>query len=46
MAATPDGRGYWLVNRDAKVTGFGNATSLGAPKGLTPGNRVVGIALW
>jgi hypothetical protein len=31
MAATPDGRGYWLVAGDGGVFTFGDAPSMAAP---------------
>jgi hypothetical protein len=31
MAATPDGKGYWLVARNGEVFDFGNADDFGSP---------------
>ena len=34
MAATADGRGYWLVSSDGGIFSFGDATFWGADLGL------------
>jgi len=44
MAATPTGRGYWLVGSDGGVFAFGDAPFLGAPSGSALHGAVVGIA--
>jgi hypothetical protein len=36
MAATPDGRGYWLVAADGGIFTFGDAGFYGSLGGLTP----------
>jgi hypothetical protein len=43
MAATPDGKGYWLVASDGGVFAYGDAPFEGSAVG-TPGYRFVGIA--
>ena len=49
MAATPDGKGYWLVDSDGGVFAFGDAMFLGSIPALgirlASGHQVVGIAL-
>ncbi len=40
MAASADGRGYWLVTSTGTVYAYGDAARLPAPR---HGNRVVGI---
>ncbi len=35
MAATPDGRGYWLVASDGGIFTFGDAPFYGSAGGLT-----------
>ena len=42
MAATPDGRGYWLVAMDGGIFSFGDASFSGSGSALelgSPGNR-------
>ena len=41
MAATPDGRGYWLVDSQGSVFNFGDAS---ASPPVTPVNPIIGIA--
>jgi hypothetical protein len=43
MAATPDGRGYWMAAADGGVFSFGDALFYGSGSGL--GVRVVGIGV-
>ena len=43
-AATPDGRGYWLVASNGGVFCFGDATFHGSPGGLRLNSPIVGIA--
>ena len=44
MAATPDGRGYWLVTLAGQVFAFGDATFAGTSAARAAGARVhVGI---
>jgi hypothetical protein len=40
MAATPDGLGYWVVNRDGRVFNFGDAPALPA---VRHSHRIIGI---
>jgi hypothetical protein len=44
MAATPDGRGYWLVAADGGVFAFGDAPFLGSAGGQSVNQPVVGMA--
>ncbi len=44
MAATPDGRGYWLVASDGGIFSFGDAPFLGSEGGTRRGASAVGIA--
>ena len=44
MAATPTGKGYWLVGSDGAVFDFGDATALGSLAGTRLAQPVVGIA--
>jgi hypothetical protein len=44
MAATPDGRGYWLVSSDGGVFTFGDAAFHGSTGGVTLDEPVVGMA--
>jgi hypothetical protein len=44
MAATPDGRGYWLVAADGGVFAFGDAVFDGSMGGRPLDGSVVGIA--
>ena len=43
-AATPDGKGYWLVARDGGLFAFGDAKFYGSLGGVHLAHRVVGIA--
>jgi hypothetical protein len=42
IAATPDGKGYWLVGANGVVTAFGDAKFFGS-LGATGTTRIVGI---
>jgi hypothetical protein len=44
MAATPSGRGYWLVASDGGVFSFGDATFEGSTGALALSSPVVGIS--
>ena len=44
IAATPDGKGYWLVASDGGVFSFGDAAFYGSTGGLTLNKPIVGIA--
>jgi hypothetical protein len=44
MAATPDGKGYWLVAADGGVFGFGDAGFYGSMGGRPLDQPVVGMA--
>jgi beta-lactamase class A len=44
MAATPDGRGYWLVASDGGIFAFGDAAFYGSTGSLTLNQPVVGLA--
>ncbi len=44
MAATPSGRGYWLVASDGGIFSFGDATFYGSIGGLRLNQPVVGMA--
>ena len=44
MAATPDGRGYWLVASDGGIFTFGDAGFYGSTGGLTLNKPIVGMA--
>ena len=44
IAATPDGKGYWLVASDGGVFAFGDAHFNGSTGGLHLANPVVGMA--
>ncbi len=44
MAATPDGRGYWLVASDGGIFSFGDAPFLGSEGGVALDAPVVGMA--
>ena len=44
LAPTPDGRGYWLVGSDGRVTTHGDAPVLDVAAGTRPPAPVVGIA--
>ena len=41
MAATPDGKGYWLVASDGGIFTFGDAPFLGSMGGV-PLNKPIG----
>src|SRR5207249_2122602 len=44
MAATPSGKGYWLVATDGGIFAFGDARFLGSTGGLTLNQPIVGMA--
>jgi hypothetical protein len=44
MAATPDGRGYWLVASDGGIFNFGDAGFFGSTGALVLNRPVVGMA--
>jgi hypothetical protein len=44
MAATPDGKGYWLVASDGGVFSFGDAAFYGSTGGLVLNKPIVGMA--
>ena len=44
MAATPDGRGYWLVASDGGIFAFGDAGFYGSTGGLALNKPIVGMA--
>ena len=44
MAATPDGKGYWLVASDGGIFSFGDATFLGSTGALILNEPIVGMA--
>ena len=44
MAATPDGKGYWLVASDGGIFAYGDATFYGSTGGLTLNRPIVGMA--
>jgi len=44
MAATPDGRGYWMVASDGGVFGFGDAPFFGSPGTVHLNRPIVGMA--
>ena len=44
MAATPDGRGYWLVASDGGIFSFGDARFYGSTGALTLNRPIVGMA--
>jgi len=46
IAATPDGRGYWLVASDGGVFSFGDAPFEGSMGGTRMNAPVVGIAVF
>jgi hypothetical protein len=45
MAATADGRGYWMVASDGGVFGFGDAPFFGSLGSKGTNQKVVGIAV-
>jgi hypothetical protein len=44
MAATPDGKGYWLVASDGGIFSYGDATFYGSTGSLQLNRPVVGMA--
>ena len=44
MAATPDGKGYWLVASDGGIFSYGDATFYGSTGALTLNKPIVGMA--
>jgi N-acetylmuramoyl-L-alanine amidase len=44
MAATPDGRGYWLVGSDGGIFTFGDATFFGSTSAIRLNQPIVGMA--
>jgi hypothetical protein len=44
MAATPDGRGYWLVASDGGIFTGGDAQFYGSTGGITLNRPIVGMA--
>jgi hypothetical protein len=44
MAATPDGKGYWLVAKDGGIFSFGDAQFYGSMGATPPNAPMVGIA--
>ena len=44
MAATPDGRGYWMVASDGGIFAFGDAHFYGSTGNITLNKPVVGMA--
>ncbi len=44
MAATPDGRGYWLVASDGGIFNYGDATFYGSAGGMQLNQPIVGMA--
>jgi hypothetical protein len=44
MAATPDGKGYWLVAADGGIFAYGDATFYGSTGGLNLNRPMVGMA--
>ena len=44
MAATPDGRGYWLVASDGGIFAFGDAAFYGSTGAIDPQPPIVGMA--
>ena len=44
MAATADGRGYWLVASDGGVFDYGDAHFYGSKGGVVLNKPVVGVA--
>jgi ribosomal protein L24E len=44
MAATPDGKGYWLVASDGGIFAFGDAGFHGSTGNIALNEPVVGIA--
>jgi hypothetical protein len=46
IAATPDGKGYWLAAADGGVFSFGSAPFKGSMGGISMDAPVVGIATY
>jgi hypothetical protein len=44
MAATPDGKGYWLVAADGGIFNFGDASFFGSTGAIHLNQPVVGMA--
>jgi hypothetical protein len=44
MAATPSGRGYWLVARDGGIFSFGDARFFGSTGNIHLTEPIVGVA--
>jgi hypothetical protein len=44
MAATPDGRGYWLVAADGGIFSFGDAGFFGSTGAIHLNRPVVGMS--
>jgi ribosomal protein L24E len=44
MAATPDGKGYWLVASDGGIFTFGDATFDGSTGSIVLNKPIVGMA--
>ena len=44
MAATPDGRGYWIVASDGGIFSYGDANFNGSMGGIVLNQPVVGMA--
>jgi hypothetical protein len=44
MAATPTGKGYWLVASDGGIFAYGNATFRGSTGGVTLAKPIVEMA--
>jgi hypothetical protein len=44
MAATPDGKGYWLVASDGGIFNYGDATFYGSAGGIHLNKPIVGMA--
>ena len=44
MAATPDGKGYWLVASDGGIFTYGDAAFYGSTGGMTLNQPIVGMA--
>ena len=44
MAATPDGKGYWLVASDGGIFAFGDAAFYGSTGAMTLNKPIVGMA--
>jgi hypothetical protein len=43
MAATPDGKGYWLVASDGGIFSYGDATFYGSTGATTLNKPIVGM---